>query len=71
MRPAASSLIGAVFAEWSGAEAGVGGLGVLIREDSAHLETARLFASVVVLSAMAISLVGLLALAERRVVTWR
>jgi ABC-type nitrate/sulfonate/bicarbonate transport system permease component len=44
---------------------------VLIREDSAHLETARLFASVVVLSAMAISLVGLLALAERRVVTWR
>jgi ABC-type nitrate/sulfonate/bicarbonate transport system permease component len=67
----AITAIGAVFAEWSGAEAGIGGLGVLIREDSAHLETARLFASVFILSTIAIALVGLLALVERRVVTWR
>lgn len=64
----AVSVIGAVFAEWSGASSG---LGVLIREDIAQLETARLFASVAILMAMAIALFGLLALAERRVVTWR
>jgi ABC-type nitrate/sulfonate/bicarbonate transport system permease component len=40
-------------------------------QDNAQLETARLFASVVVLSAIAIALFGLLALAERRIVTWR
>jgi putative hydroxymethylpyrimidine transport system permease protein len=64
----AVAVIGAVFAEWAGANSG---LGVLIREDNAHLETARLFATVTVLSAMAIFLFGLFALAERRVVTWR
>jgi len=64
----AVAVIGAVFAEWAGADAG---LGVLIREDNARLETARLFATVAVLSAMAVALFGLLALAERRVVTWR
>jgi len=63
--------IAALFGEWVAAEAGLGGLGVLIREDGARLETARMFASVAVLSAMAIALFGLLALAERRVVTWR
>ncbi|HEY5816097.1 MAG TPA: ABC transporter permease [Solirubrobacterales bacterium] len=60
--------IAAIFGEWAGAESG---LGVLIREDSAHLETARLFAATVVLAAIALALYGLLALAERRVVTWR
>jgi ABC-type nitrate/sulfonate/bicarbonate transport system permease component len=35
------------------------------------LETARQFAAVAVLSAMAMILFGLLALAERRVVSWR
>jgi putative hydroxymethylpyrimidine transport system permease protein len=64
----AIAVIGAVFAEWAGANSG---LGVLIREDNARLETARLFATVTVLSAMAVALFGLLALAERRVVTWR
>jgi putative hydroxymethylpyrimidine transport system permease protein len=64
----AVAVIGAVFAEWAGANSG---LGVLIREDNAHLETARLFATVAVLSGMAIALFGLFALAERRVVTWR
>ncbi len=60
--------IAAVFGEWAGAESG---LGILIRQDSAQLETARMFAAAVVLAAIAISLYGLVALAERHVVTWR
>lgn len=63
--------IGAVFGEWVASDPGLGGLGALIREDSAHLETARMFAAVSVLSAMALALFALIALAERRVVTWR
>jgi NitT/TauT family transport system permease protein/putative hydroxymethylpyrimidine transport system permease protein len=64
----AVAVIGAVFAELVSPESG---LGRLILQDGYQLETARQFASVAVLSAMAISLFGLLALAERRVVTWR
>jgi ABC-type nitrate/sulfonate/bicarbonate transport system permease component len=60
--------IAAIFGEWAGANSG---LGVLIRQDSAQLETARLFAAALVLSVVAVVLFGLLALAERRVVTWR
>jgi putative hydroxymethylpyrimidine transport system permease protein len=65
---AAFAPIAAVFGEWAGANSG---LGVLIREDNASLETARLFAAALVLAAIAIALFGLLALAERRIVTWR
>ena len=61
-------MIGAVFGEWAGSDSG---LGHLMLQDNAQLETARLFAAVVVLSAIAIALFGLLALAERRIVTWR
>jgi ABC-type nitrate/sulfonate/bicarbonate transport system permease component len=60
--------IGAVFGEWVGASSG---LGHLILTDNGQLEVAREFAAVAVLSAMALVLIGLLALAERRVVTWR
>jgi ABC-type nitrate/sulfonate/bicarbonate transport system permease component len=60
--------IGAVFAEWSGSSSG---LGHLIQFDTAYFQVARQFASVVVLAAMALALIGLTALAERRVVTWR
>lgn len=60
--------IAAVFGEWAGSDSG---LGHLMLQDNAQLETARLFAAVVVLAAIAIALYGLLALAERRVVTWR
>jgi putative hydroxymethylpyrimidine transport system permease protein len=60
--------IGAVFAEWAGSSAG---LGHLIQSDTANFQVARQFATVVVLSAMALALIGLTALAERRVVTWR
>ncbi len=60
--------IGAVFAEWAGSSAG---LGHLIQSDTANFEVARQFATVAVLSAMALALMGLTALAERRVVRWR
>jgi NitT/TauT family transport system permease protein/putative hydroxymethylpyrimidine transport system permease protein len=60
--------IGAVFAEWAGSSAG---LGHLIQSDSANFEVTRQFATVAVLSAMALILMGLTALAERRVVRWR
>jgi len=60
--------IAAVFGEWVGAESG---LGHLVLQDNAQLNTPRLFAAAFVLAAMALALYGLLALAERRVVTWR
>lgn len=60
--------IGAVFGEWAGSTSG---LGHLILIDNAQLEVARQFAAVVVLSAFALVLIGLIALVERRVVTWR
>lgn len=60
--------IAAIFGEWVGASSG---LGVLIRLDSAQLETARMFAAAAVLTVIALGLFGLLALAERRIVTWR
>jgi ABC-type nitrate/sulfonate/bicarbonate transport system permease component len=60
--------IAAVFGEWAGANSG---LGVLIREDIAHLATDRMFAAAFLLAAIAVALYGLVALTERRVVTWR
>jgi len=60
--------IGAVFAEWAGSSAG---LGHLIQSDTANFEVARQFATVAVLSAMALALMGLTVLAERRVIRWR
>jgi putative hydroxymethylpyrimidine transport system permease protein len=60
--------IAAVFAEWAGSNSG---LGHLIQSDTAYLEVARQFATVVVLAAMALALMGLTVLAERRVVRWR
>jgi ABC-type nitrate/sulfonate/bicarbonate transport system permease component len=60
--------IAAVFGEWVG---GSSGLGVLIREDNANFDTARVFAAAAILAVIALALFGLAALAERRVVTWR
>jgi ABC-type nitrate/sulfonate/bicarbonate transport system permease component len=65
---AAFAPIGAVFGEWVGADSG---LGHLILQDNAQLETARLFAAAVVLAAIALGLYGILAFAERHIVTWR
>lgn len=60
--------IGAVFGEWVGASSG---LGRQILQNNANLQTADLFAAVAVLSATALTLFGLTALVERRVVRWR
>jgi NitT/TauT family transport system permease protein len=57
-----------VFGEWAGSSSG---LGYLMQLDNAALNTPRLWASVTVLSATAILLFALLALLERKVVTWR
>ena len=63
----AVAVIGAVFGEWSGSDAG---LGHLMLESSAQLLTARLFAAVVVLSVFAVGLFALLTLVERRFAWW-
>jgi ABC-type nitrate/sulfonate/bicarbonate transport system permease component len=64
---AAVAVIGAVFGEWSGADSG---LGHLILISQGQVQTARVFAAVVVLSAFALLLFGALALLERRVAWW-
>lgn len=64
----AVAVIGAVFGELA---ASGSGLGRLVFLDMQLLETARAFAAVAVLSAIAIALYGLLTLAERYIVTWR
>ncbi|MGA7435328.1 MAG: ABC transporter permease [Solirubrobacterales bacterium] len=64
----AVAVIGAIFGEWAGSEKG---LGHLMLQDNAQLMTDRLFASVFVLSAIAITLFGLISLLERRVLRWR
>jgi putative hydroxymethylpyrimidine transport system permease protein len=64
---AAVAAIGAVFGEWTGSESG---LGHMILTSKGQLQTARVFAAVVVLSAIAFALFGLIALAERRWAWW-
>ena len=63
----AVAVIGAVFGEFVVANEG---LGDVIRQAQAQLLTARVFAAVVVLSAFAIALFGLLSLLERRYAWW-
>ena len=65
---AAIAPIGAVFGEWVGSDSG---LGHLILQDNAQLETARMFAAAAVLAVIAVSLFAVLSIAERRVVDWR
>jgi ABC-type nitrate/sulfonate/bicarbonate transport system permease component len=60
-------VIGAVFGEWAGSSSG---LGYLILNLQNQLQTAKVFAAIVVLSAIAIGLFALLALAERRLAWW-
>jgi ABC-type nitrate/sulfonate/bicarbonate transport system permease component len=63
----AVAVIGAVFGELVGSDAG---LGHAIQVGTAELETARVFAAVLILSVMAVALFGLVALVERRAVPW-
>jgi len=64
---AAVAVIGAVFAEWAGAEEG---LGHALLIANGQLATARAFAATFLLFLLAIALYGACALLERRVVTW-
>jgi ABC-type nitrate/sulfonate/bicarbonate transport system permease component len=63
----AVAVIGAVFGELVGSDAG---LGHAIQIGTAQLETARVFAAVVILSVMAIGLFALVAALERWAVPW-
>jgi putative hydroxymethylpyrimidine transport system permease protein len=63
----AIAVIGALFAEWAGADSGLGHQ-VLI--SSSQLLTARMFAAITLLGLMAVVLFALVTLLERRVVTW-
>jgi putative hydroxymethylpyrimidine transport system permease protein len=62
------AVIGAVFGEYVGADSG---LGYLINVSSARLRTDRVFASIVLLAAMAIVLFLIVAGIERRLLRWR
>ncbi len=59
--------VGAVFGEWAGSSSG---LGFVILQSQPALETARIFAAVLVLSALALALYALVTLAERILVPW-
>jgi ABC-type nitrate/sulfonate/bicarbonate transport system permease component len=61
------SVIGAVFGEWAGADRGLGRL-VLLGNN--QLETPRVYAGVVILTAMAVALFALATLAERVACPW-
>jgi putative hydroxymethylpyrimidine transport system permease protein len=61
------SVIGAVFGEWAGAEEGLGRL-VLLGNN--QLQTPRVYAGIVILTAMAVGLFALVALAERLAIPW-
>jgi putative hydroxymethylpyrimidine transport system permease protein len=63
----AIAVIGAVFAEWSGSSSG---LGHLVQQEIPNLDTAGAYAAVLILSAFAIALFGLLTLVERLVLPW-
>jgi putative hydroxymethylpyrimidine transport system permease protein len=59
--------VGAVFGEWAGSSSG---LGFVMLQAQPELDTARIFACVVVLSLLALALYGLVTLAERVLVPW-
>jgi putative hydroxymethylpyrimidine transport system permease protein len=59
--------IGAVFGELSGASAG---LGYVIQQATPNLQTARIFAAIVILSLIAFALFALVSLLERIFVPW-
>jgi putative hydroxymethylpyrimidine transport system permease protein len=60
--------VGAVFGEWAGSSSG---LGFVILQAQPALDTGRIFAAVLVLSALALALYALVTLAERLLVPWQ
>lgn len=68
MRIAATfAAIGAVFGEWSGASAG---LGYVMLQATPNLQTARIFAAILILTLIAMALFGLVSLLERLLCPW-
>jgi len=68
MRIAATfAAIGAVFGEWSGASAG---LGFVMLQATPNLQTARIFAAILILTLIAMALFALVSLLERILVPW-
>jgi putative hydroxymethylpyrimidine transport system permease protein len=61
-------VIGAIFGELVGASEG---LGYLMTRSAAQFQTARLFACIVILAVMGISLFGIVSLVERIALPWR
>lgn len=61
------SVIGAVFGEWAGSDAGLGRL-VLLGNN--QLQTPRVYAGIVILTLMAVALFALASLAERLACPW-
>jgi putative hydroxymethylpyrimidine transport system permease protein len=59
--------VGAVFGEWAGSSEG---LGFVMLQSQPSLDTAVIFASVSILSLLALALYGLVTLAERLLVPW-
>ena len=59
--------VGAVFGEWAGSSSG---LGFVMLQAQPELATARIFAAVLILSALALALYGLVSLTERLVIPW-
>jgi len=59
--------VGAVFGEWAGSSSG---LGFVILQAQPALDTARIFAAVLVLSALALALYAVVAATERLLVPW-
>ena len=66
--PALLEQIGAAIGEWLGAQSG---LGYFSRRMMTQLDGAGVFAPIVLLSAVAMLLVAVVALAERAVIRWR
>jgi putative hydroxymethylpyrimidine transport system permease protein len=62
------SVIGAVFGEWAGADRGLGRLVLLANN---QLQTARVYAGIVLLTGMAILLFAFVSLVERVAIPWR
>jgi ABC-type nitrate/sulfonate/bicarbonate transport system permease component len=61
------SLVGAVVAEWTGADSG---LGYLVLSANARLATAQAFAAVLIITCLGLLAYGAAALAERRLCWW-
>jgi len=61
------AVIGATISEWVGASAG---LGYLMAQDSAQINTTRVFASLVVLGLCGMAFFGIVALIERLCMPW-